>query len=120
MCGTMGYFPPELMTNDGGGIDSDDEAPTPQRKFKDPFKMDAYSFGVTLQVTLLGEDGAKKREVRKKGPMMLPLNLDEAENTQLLEKRRDEGRLSEEAFIFLVDLLLPMDPEKRCRLDAPE
>merc|ERR1712124_44065 len=96
MCGTMGFMPPELSggflaTQKQGGIDA--------------YKLDAYSFGVTLQLCLLGEDGAIRREIRRKGPMMLPLDIDEQENTDLLNRMQQEGRLSSEGNDLLVRLL---------------
>merc|ERR1711957_243691 len=99
-----------------GETSSQGDIPVHERTFKDPFKMDAYSFGVTLQVTLLGEDGAKKRDIKKKGAMMLPLTNTEQENTELLETLKVNGRLSEEGFDLLVERLLPSEPRFRCEL----
>lgn len=125
MCGTAGFFPPELLSDSD---DSDEQegrprtrssssrTPAHQRKFKDPFKMDAYSFGVTLQVTLLGTEGARKVDIRKKGAMMLPFNLSEEENTELLDKCMSDGKLSEDGYDLLVNKLLPMEPDERFEL----
>jgi len=116
MCGTQGFFPPELLDDDSGSDGSQADIPVHERTFKDPFKMDAYSFGVTLQLTLLGENGARKRDIKKKGAMMLPLPNTENENTELLQILQLNGGLSEEGFDLLVHKLLPMEPRFRCNL----
>lgn len=59
------------------------------RRRSSPFKIDTYALGVTLQLTLLGEDGGRKRDIQKKGPMMLPLHHTEDENTAMLAQLRD-------------------------------
>jgi serine/threonine protein kinase len=153
MCGTMGFFPPELL-NDGLMTDSEDDEEDGRRTTLDgserrsdrdsraalsriaassnattrrssesnrdssfdPFKLDSYSYGVTLQVCLLGEDGAQKKEIRKKGAMMLPMHLSEDENKELLNTLKENKRLSEEAYDLLVNKLLPFRPRQRCRL----
>lgn len=118
-CGTAGFFPPELSL-DGDGCGSEisliDGEHREMRWQRDPFKMDAYSFGVTLQVTLLGEDAARRRRVRRKGAIMLPLLLNESENTEVLESLRNAGRLSDAAFDLLVNKLLLFDQGQRSRL----
>jgi len=152
MCGTMGFFPPELLNGDLISDSEDEEASSPaksegcsvnisnsSRKAAsrmaqsarsssirssrtgggssfDPFKLDSYSYGVTLQVCLLGEDGAQKKEIRKKGAMMLPMHLSEDENKEMLTTLRDNGRLSPEAYDLLVNKLLPFRPKLRSRL----
>eukprot|EP00450_Noctiluca_scintillans_P011214 CAMPEP_0194504286 /NCGR_PEP_ID=MMETSP0253-20130528/28860_1 /TAXON_ID=2966 /ORGANISM="Noctiluca scintillans" /LENGTH=1173 /DNA_ID=CAMNT_0039346659 /DNA_START=71 /DNA_END=3592 /DNA_ORIENTATION=- len=118
-CGTAGFFPPELsLDGDGCGseISLSDGEHREMRWQRDPFKMDAYSFGVTLQVTLLGEDAARRRHVRRKGAIMLPLLLNESENTEVLESLRNAGRLSDAAFDLLVNKLLLFDQGQRSRL----
>jgi hypothetical protein len=118
-CGTAGFFPPELsMDHDGCGseVSLSDGEHRGMRWQRDPFKMDAYSFGVTLQVTLLGEDAARRRQVRRKGPMMLPLLLNETENTEVLESLRNAGRMSDAAYDLLVNKLLLFDQGQRSRL----
>merc|ERR1712008_396155 len=77
-------------------------------------------FGVTLQVALMGEDGARKKTVRHKGPMMLPLHLNEADNAELLSTLRDNGRLSPEAHELLVERLLPHTQSRRSRIADTE
>lgn len=111
----------------GDGVGGGERATCSTRRSSgrfDIFKMDTYSFGVTLQVTLLGEDGAQKKEVRRKGEMLLPLNHSEEENRELLRKLTTEkGRsppMSEEAYDLLVRHLLPCNPAKRFRLFDPE
>lgn len=117
--GTVGFLAPELSrlnTEDASSIRSGGRKP---RK-GDPYKCDAYSFGVTLQMTLLGTDGARRKEVRKKGPTMLPLLIDEEENTYMCSQLLESGRLSVAAHDLLVRRLLPFDPNMRSRLVAPE
>jgi len=123
MCGTMGFLSPELtgvgavlstaslMSSDASGVDSE---------VFNPFKTDAYSFGVTIQVTLLGEDGARKKTVKRKGPMMLPLHLSETENAELLQQLREAGRLCPEGENLLVEKLLPFSQPRRAELTDPE
>lgn len=123
MCGTMGFLSPELtgvgavlstaslMSSDASGVDSE---------VFNPFKTDAYSFGVTMQVTLLGEDGARKKTVKRKGPMMLPLHLSETENAELLQQLREAGRLCPEGENLLVEKLLPFSQPRRAELTDPE
>eukprot|EP00435_Cladocopium_sp_Y103_P040439 s721_g11.t1 len=134
MCGTMGFLSPELtggagfasLRGEGDSEDEDEDAP----EFN-PFKTDAYSFGVTLQVALLGEelpgtqippekDGARRKTVKRKGPMMLPLHLSENENAELLSQLKLSQRLSEEAFNLLVEKLLPFAQARRSELKSPE
>merc|ERR1719350_87368 len=64
MCGTMGFLPPELLSVEGSFTNSNEGVRSPGGRRNpgsrsstgwDPFKADAYSFGVTLQVALLGE-----------------------------------------------------------------
>jgi len=132
MCGTMGFLPPELLSSAGSFVNSSLIGASSVRepgattlsgrgsgsahpRFN-PFKTDTYSFGVTLQVALLGEDGARRRTVRRKGPMMLPLHLSESENAELLAQLRDNSRLSPEAHALLVEKLLPHNPVRRAML----
>lgn len=122
MCGTLGFLSPELsgaglaaLRGEGDSEDEDEDAP----EFN-PFKTDAYSFGVTLQVALLGEDGARRKTVKRKGPMMLLLHLSENENAELLSQLKLSQRLSEEAFNLLVEKLLPFAQARRSELKSPE
>ncbi|CAK8991970.1 Probable serine/threonine-protein kinase DDB_G0277449 [Durusdinium trenchii] len=123
MCGTMGFLSPELtgggaMTGPTGDSEEEEDGdPTPEFN---PFKTDAYSFGVTLQVSLLGEDGARRKTVKRKGPMMLPLHLSEQENADMLAQLKLSQRLSEEAFHLLVEKLLPFSQARRFELKSPE
>merc|ERR1712014_150866 len=112
--------PPEMYSTQGlGESDSDEDEPSGGSRDRgprfDPYKMDAYSYGVTLQVTLLGEDAARRKTVRRKGPMMLPLHLNETENTELLTQLTETGRVSREGF-ELLEMLLRFDPSKRASL----
>lgn len=112
MCGTVGFMPPELGSLGPHFSADDDSGSTVTLPRLDPYKMDAYSYGITLQVTMLGEDGARRKTVKRKGPMMLPLHLTEAENSALLAQLRDNGRLSDAA-LNLLECLLRHDPNTR-------
>jgi len=128
MCGTVGYAAPECFNSDfkfrsfqsskkeGSSFGC---GPSIQAHY-DPFKADTYSFGVTLQIALLGEDAARKRDIRGKGPLLLPLQYSESEVSELMAQLRDNGRVSDKAYTLLVDRLLPFDQAKRTRLDDPE
>jgi len=124
----MGFMPPEnLLAPHHSGVGGDsrrratsDATVQPHSSGRpasdgrqEAFKMDAYSFGVTLQVTLLGEDGARLRTVKRKGKMMLPLTLTSLENTDLLTQLQLSDRLSQQAHNLLVDHLLPCEPSHR-------
>eukprot|EP00913_Durusdinium_trenchii_P030178 g28277.t1 len=123
MCGTMGFLSPELtgggaMTGPTGDSEEEEDGdPTPEFN---PFKTDAYSFGVTLQVSLLGEERTRRKTVKRKGPMMLPLHLSEQENADMLAQLKLSQRLSEEAFHLLVEKLLPFSQARRFELKSPE
>lgn len=127
--GTAGFLAPELtspMSPQSESVQGEDSVsvsvigPGPgystHTRRGDPYKCDAYSFGVTLQLTLLGTDGARKKEVRSKGTLMLPLLIDEDENTQLCDQLLAVGRLSKHAHALLLKRLLPFRPELRSRL----
>jgi serine/threonine protein kinase len=105
--GTFGFLAPELhecvgaaVQAAGGtssGVDGVSNPSTASQfnedfllKEKDTLKMDAYSFGVTLQLCLLGEDGGQVKEVRSKGPVMLPRFIPEVENLVLLVRPRGD------------------------------
>jgi len=115
MCGTMGFLPPELSL---AGVDDGESDSSDDYDLRQAFKVDAYSYGVTLMITLLGEDAAQKREVKKKGSVILPLPLDEGECTALLRQLCDTGRLSNDALDLLVDHLLPFHPNRRSTLSS--
>eukprot|EP00927_Polykrikos_kofoidii_P047255 TRINITY_DN4137_c0_g1_i1.p1 TRINITY_DN4137_c0_g1~~TRINITY_DN4137_c0_g1_i1.p1 ORF type:complete len:1167 (-),score=169.73 TRINITY_DN4137_c0_g1_i1:98-3598(-) len=133
VAGTVGFLAPELFTlSDSPGEAAESRAMSfsrastssssatvrGSRKFNalDPYKMDAFSFGVTLQVALLGEDGARRKEIRKKGPVMIPLYIGEADNKELLLQLKGSGRLSEQAYSLLAEKLLLYDPARRSAL----
>jgi len=105
MSGTMGFIAPELVTRSYSISDQ-----------REVFKQDAYSFGVTLQLTLLGEDGARKSNIPGKGNMLLPLFMNEVEMRGVLDVLCDAGRLSEAAHHLLVEHLLPYRPADRSAL----
>lgn len=143
MCGTAGFWPPEITATGAAAelqriamrrrvtsasslsseaheavaeISTDHFDKEAKRR---PFKFDTYSYGVTLQLCLLGEDAGRRRDIPKKGPMMLPLHVTEQENEELLGNLRDSGRVSPEAFDLLVEHLLCYDVEKRSCLTDP-
>lgn len=139
VCGTQGFFPPELLDEqllDSPGNSQDCESccgearigckdrkrgRAPSNPLYDVFKLDAYSFGVTLQVTLLGEDAAVRKEIQKKGFMMLPMyGMNEEDNTEMLQNLNKNGTLSDQAFDLLANKLLPFKPHLRSRLSDPE
>lgn len=103
MCGTFGFMAPEVM----GSLDPDKTVSL------DPFKVDTYAFGVTLQLMLLGERGGEKRDVRDKGAMLLPFHGD---NSEVLDNALAAGHISQDAYALLTEDLLPLDPEARRRL----
>lgn len=121
VCGTMGFFPPELLW--GSDDDSDRSHATAsvrvsmanlasrssssstdsRHEVKSMMKLDTYSYGVTLQLALLGEDGGQKKEVRRKGAMMLPYwQKSERENQEMLLALRSNEKLSDEALRLLL------------------
>jgi len=124
--GTLGFLAPELVmggsfvnmsagihdggvsfSSAGGGVYDDED-------YIDPFKTDAYSFGVTLEVMLLGEDCAELHE--EDGELwMLPRALSGDESTELLTCMCKTKRLSPEARDLLM-ALLPTRPSRRMRL----
>eukprot|EP00931_Biecheleriopsis_adriatica_P006124 TRINITY_DN107580_c0_g1_i1.p1 TRINITY_DN107580_c0_g1~~TRINITY_DN107580_c0_g1_i1.p1 ORF type:complete len:1225 (+),score=206.47 TRINITY_DN107580_c0_g1_i1:29-3703(+) len=131
MCGTPGFYAPELLSvaaissNHDREDDGFSRMVTPRGESREsmemnPFKTDAYSFGVTLQVALLGEDGARKKKIKRKGDMLLPLHISESENAELLAQLRSQDRLSEEAEQLLVQHLLPFSQSRRKMLASDE
>merc|ERR1719181_1792903 len=86
----------------------------------DIFKLDTYSYGVTLQICLLGEDGAVRKRIRKKGYMMLPMDVDESDNLEMLRASHANGRISAECLDLLENKLLPFKPAERARLASTE
>eukprot|EP00930_Biecheleria_cincta_P036091 TRINITY_DN24777_c0_g1_i1.p2 TRINITY_DN24777_c0_g1~~TRINITY_DN24777_c0_g1_i1.p2 ORF type:complete len:132 (+),score=46.69 TRINITY_DN24777_c0_g1_i1:32-397(+) len=114
MAGTIGFVAPELIL--GCEVAAGDP-------HFDPFKTDAYSFGVTLQVMLLGEDcadvvqdgdddedgdcdedereGEEETEEEMKGLWLMPKQISEEQQVPFLEELQGRGRLSGEAFELL-------------------
>eukprot|EP00932_Pfiesteria_piscicida_P003721 SRR837773.13628.p2 GENE.SRR837773.13628~~SRR837773.13628.p2 ORF type:complete len:131 (+),score=58.50 SRR837773.13628:219-611(+) len=65
LIGTQGFFAPELVFGDSDsegeeGEEAEQEAGAGPRKGPNYYKTDAYSFGVTLAITLLGSQGASR------------------------------------------------------------
>jgi len=121
MCGTVGFMPPEMIARElGCSSMHETRRLSCSKALLNAFKADAYSFGVTLQMALLGEDAARKRTIRRKGVMMLPLHLNEGDNRDLLRQLCSSGRLSKEAYLLLVDRLLPFNPAWRSCLSDDE
>lgn len=124
--GTQGFVAPELVLGD---YDSDDEG-SGGGSFEsdsgegavDPFKTDAFSFGVMLEMMLLGEDVCQLAEDpdddsdgEQEGGVMIPCLGSEVDNFSKLEHFLKSGRISPEAH----DLLLKLTshkPAKRMRL----
>jgi len=130
--GTMGFLAPELTDNSSGGhffsCEPSDNSNLTSRgsnsasdfMLRNAFKTDAYAFGVTLQLALLGETAGQRREVRRKGPVMLPLFIGEAENVACLQQLKEAGGLSPEGHNLLVEHLLPYVPSERGCLSDPQ
>ncbi|CAJ1335896.1 unnamed protein product [Effrenium voratum] len=111
IAGTPRFLAPELVM--GEEEDEGDPPGVPDVRF-DPFKTDAYSFGVTLQVMLLGEDCADLEE--GDGCLwILPRRLPDQEQAQLLHNACEGSRLMPEAVDLLLKLL-PSKPRFRSRL----
>lgn len=106
VAGTAGYLAPELII--GGDEGADDTK-------IDPFKTDAYSFGVTLAVMLLGEHVAERTNQSNEGTWMMPRAASEAEMAHFLENAVGDSHLSASAYNFLA-MLLSYRPSKRSRL----
>jgi len=142
MCGTMGFFPPELLF---GGDDSDSNStaaggsrPSTRRSrrrssslstcssfdhnMKSMFKLDSYSYGVTLQLALLGEDGGQRKDIRRKGYMMLPIHQSEQENQAMLLELNKKEKLSDEALCLLLgdEDVKALDPSRRWKREGAE
>jgi len=120
IAGTPRFLAPELVL----GEESDSEMSTMEQgamrdvRF-DPFKTDAYSFGVTLYVMLLGEDCADLEQGDGDSLWILPRRLPDAEQTEFLESCCRSGRLLPEAK-DLLERLLPSRPQMRRRLADAE
>merc|ERR1712178_599483 len=81
----------------------------------DPFKTDAYSFGVTLEVMLLGENCAELSIDDDGKARLLPRRCQSNECTKLLDAQLQAEQISPEAFMLLQSLL-QFQPVKRSRL----
>jgi len=108
--GTLGFLAPELVFGDR---EPDDESETDG--IVDPFKTDAYSFGVTLLVTLLGEDGADLHEDDDK-EWLLPRGGSEAEVLQMLQVVFAERSSLPPDGLSLIQALIPHKPRQRSAL----
>jgi len=106
--GTMGFLAPELIF---GEWDSDSDGPE-TLGLLDPFKTDAYSFGVTLQITLLGEDGADWTD-----EWLVPRAGTEAEIMKMLEDVMQRRNMPQG--LHLLKLLLSNKPQHRAALADP-
>lgn len=115
--GTRGFLAPELVL---GACESDGESAGQGEGADciDPFKTDAYSFGVTLEVMLMGESSAELHEDEDGGMWMLPRVQPEEEGLRLLREASEAGRIAPEAAAFLAELL-PQSPRQRRRLADP-
>jgi len=123
MVGTPGFLAPELKNATDDATVSFPASVTSRNSWMPSGwsgKVDTYSFGVTLQLVLLGEDGGRHAEIRGKGPMILPLHSSDEENREMLRELHTSGRLSVHAHALLVEHLLCTDPRKRSLLEDPE
>lgn len=98
--GTAGFLAPELVFGVSAG---DDDSECDERI--DPFKTDAYSFGITLEVMLLGEDCSDLHEEEGGGVWMLPSSTSEGDNLEVLETAVAQGRLQPAAHSLLLGLV---------------
>jgi len=101
VAGTAGFLAPELVF---GASDGDSDCSEHDERI-DPFKTDAYSFGVALEVMLLGEDCATVHQEEGGGMWMLPSSASEADNMALLEAARNRKRLQPAAHSLLIGLV---------------
>lgn len=113
--GTRGFLAPELVLAESDSEEEDFEAASTCGVFIDPFKTDSYSYGVTLELLLLGEDCA---EVLEDETCMLPRMQSEADMLRMLTEARDAGRIPPEAAALLLELL-PHSPSRRRTLADP-
>lgn len=140
--GTRGFLAPELyLGDDADSYSSEDELFVGR---VDPYKTDAYSFGVTLELMLLGlqvgtimrDSAYSERGYRNSsginvhddeesqdpscGVLLMPDALDDVERANRLRRFcKEEGMLSVEALDLLLSLLA-YSPSKRKRLSNPE
>lgn len=112
LAGTPGFLAPELVF--GESFSSDGAAASVGGGI-DPFKTDAYSFGVLLAVMLLGQDIADVYENTRGDPWLVPQLGNESEATAQLDNVEAIGRLPLGGR-SLLSLLLPHSPARRCRL----
>mmetsp|Transcript_54349 Transcript_54349/g.100354 ORF Transcript_54349/g.100354 Transcript_54349/m.100354 type:complete len:1019 (-) Transcript_54349:43-3099(-) len=99
--GTRGFMAPELTR-----CDLETEL--------DPKKFDAFSFGITVQLALLGKELGRQMDISDKGPILLPVDAwTEEELRQQLAFARDRGAIAATAYALLAEKLLPSDPTDR-------
>jgi serine/threonine protein kinase len=111
--GTMGFFAPELAEATVRQLSIQSET----AQLRSAFTLDTYSFGVTLQLTLLGENAGQIRDVRRKGLVMLPsFDRSDRDNIELLGHLRDVNLICQDAYALLVDHLLVISPLHRACL----
>lgn len=115
--GTQGFLAPELVMGD---FDSDDEDDVGDGV--EPFKTDAYSFGVTLQVMLLGEHTctlSADPDDPLGATFFVPQLGSEQDNAKRLVEMRSKGRLAADAHDLLTKLVA-FKTARRRRLTDPE
>ncbi|CAL1161420.1 unnamed protein product, partial [Cladocopium goreaui] len=111
LAGTPSFWAPELIL----GV----EGPVHEVAF-DPFKTDAYSFGVTLLLMLLGEDCADVQADDDDCTWMIPRSWqNDDQRTAELTQQVQRGRLSPEA-LDLLEKVMTLRQSKRSRLANPE
>ena len=113
LAGTPSFWAPELILGE--------EGPDPVQEVAfDPFKTDAYSFGVTLLLMLLGEDCADLQVDDDDCMWMIPRSWQNDEQRAVELARQVEcGRLCSEA-LDLLEKLIILRQSKRSRLANPE
>jgi serine/threonine protein kinase len=109
VAGTAGFLAPELVYGTAGESGIDDRV--------DPFKTDAYSLGVTLEVMLLGEECAEIQEDVQGDRWMVPKGLSEEQTLSNLSKAAERGRISTEAYKLLAGLRRHRPAHRWCLLD---
>merc|ERR1712107_928772 len=80
----------------------------------DPFKTDAYSFGITLMVLLLGERGATRCDNVDGGVWMLP---EAGFSLKQIQDTCDADAFMSEASDLFSELLVKTPAERKCLND---
>jgi len=116
LAGTCGFLAPELVY---GLDDTDDEDGV-----HDPFLPDAFAYGITLAIMLMGDRFAERStededDMPNTAPVLLPKCATETAQLVLLHNARDLGHLDPDA-CALLERLIQHRPKKRASLLDPE